>query len=339
MPLYAATIFVSAFLLFLVQPVMAKQILPWFGGSAAVWTTCLVFFQTALLAGYAYSDYRRAPARRAHAGQAAHGAADRIGRGAADRSRRVLEADRRRESVVADPRPAGGDDRAAVLPAVDDEPAGPGLVRARPARREPVSAVRAVEPRVDAGAGRLPVPARAVGADARAGDRLVGRLRGVRRTVRRRRVGEPAAALPRSAPRPRKPATRRADAVPDEPPPTVGRQILVVRARRDRVAAAARGRPTTSRRTSPPCRCSGSLPLAIYLLTFILCFDGKGWYRRDTFLAMLAAGLGVMAWTLADPKLTHELATPDRRLLRRAVSRLHVLPRRARAAEAGADAT
>jgi len=56
MVLYAATIFVSAFLLFLVQPVVAKEILPWFGGSAAVWTTCLVFFQAALLAGYAYSD-------------------------------------------------------------------------------------------------------------------------------------------------------------------------------------------------------------------------------------------------------------------------------------------
>ncbi len=57
MPLYALTIFTSAFLLFLVQPVMAKQILPWFGGSAAVWTTCLVFFQFLLLAGYAYSDW------------------------------------------------------------------------------------------------------------------------------------------------------------------------------------------------------------------------------------------------------------------------------------------
>ena len=56
MLLYAVTIFVSAFLLFLVQPVMAKQILPWFGGSAAVWTTCLVFFQTVLLLGYAYAD-------------------------------------------------------------------------------------------------------------------------------------------------------------------------------------------------------------------------------------------------------------------------------------------
>ena len=53
---YASTIFLSAFLLFLVQPLIAKQILPWFGGSAAVWTTCLLFFQSVLLAGYAYAD-------------------------------------------------------------------------------------------------------------------------------------------------------------------------------------------------------------------------------------------------------------------------------------------
>ena len=57
MPIYALTIFASAFLLFLVQPIMAKQILPWFGGSAAVWTTCLMFFQIVLLAGYAYADW------------------------------------------------------------------------------------------------------------------------------------------------------------------------------------------------------------------------------------------------------------------------------------------
>jgi spermidine synthase len=53
--LHAAVIFISAFLIFLVQPLIAKQILPWFGGSAAVWATCLLFFQTALLAGYAYA--------------------------------------------------------------------------------------------------------------------------------------------------------------------------------------------------------------------------------------------------------------------------------------------
>jgi hypothetical protein len=56
MILYAATILVSSFLLFLVQPIIAKQILPWFGGTAAVWTTCLVFFQLTLLGGYTYSD-------------------------------------------------------------------------------------------------------------------------------------------------------------------------------------------------------------------------------------------------------------------------------------------
>src|SRR5207302_10408662 len=54
---YATTIFLSSFLLFLVQPIIAKQILPWFGGSAGVWTTCLVFFQSVLLAGYAYADW------------------------------------------------------------------------------------------------------------------------------------------------------------------------------------------------------------------------------------------------------------------------------------------
>jgi len=53
--LYATTIFLSAFLLFQVQPVIAKIILPWFGGSSAVWTTCLLFFQLLLVAGYLYS--------------------------------------------------------------------------------------------------------------------------------------------------------------------------------------------------------------------------------------------------------------------------------------------
>jgi hypothetical protein len=64
--LYGATIFLSAFLLFLIQPIFAKLILPWFGGSSAVWTTCLVFFQTALLAGYLYAHLltRKSTARR-----------------------------------------------------------------------------------------------------------------------------------------------------------------------------------------------------------------------------------------------------------------------------------
>jgi len=52
---YAITIFLSAFLLFQVQPMVARFILPWFGGSSLVWTTCMLFFQVFLVAGYAYS--------------------------------------------------------------------------------------------------------------------------------------------------------------------------------------------------------------------------------------------------------------------------------------------
>ncbi len=66
MPLYAATVFLSAFLLFLVQPLLAKQILPWFGGTAVVWMLSMVFFQLVLLLGYAYAHWLagRVPARR-----------------------------------------------------------------------------------------------------------------------------------------------------------------------------------------------------------------------------------------------------------------------------------
>jgi hypothetical protein len=55
--LFGLTIFLGAFLLFWMEPMLAKMILPWFGGTAAVWTVCLVFFQTTLLAGYAYADW------------------------------------------------------------------------------------------------------------------------------------------------------------------------------------------------------------------------------------------------------------------------------------------
>ncbi len=54
MLLFATTVFLSAFLLFQVQPIVAKMILPWFGGSSSVWTLCMVFFQVELLLGYAY---------------------------------------------------------------------------------------------------------------------------------------------------------------------------------------------------------------------------------------------------------------------------------------------
>ncbi len=54
---YAFTIFLSAFLLFQIQPLIGKYYLPWYGGSPAVWTSCMLFFQSLLLLGYAYGHY------------------------------------------------------------------------------------------------------------------------------------------------------------------------------------------------------------------------------------------------------------------------------------------
>jgi len=55
--LFALTVFLSAFLLFQVQPLISKYILPWFGGSPAVWSTCMLFFQVTLFAGYLYAHF------------------------------------------------------------------------------------------------------------------------------------------------------------------------------------------------------------------------------------------------------------------------------------------
>jgi hypothetical protein len=53
--LFALTIFIGAFLLFQVQPVIARYVVPWFGGSPEVWTCSMLFFQVMLLGGYAYA--------------------------------------------------------------------------------------------------------------------------------------------------------------------------------------------------------------------------------------------------------------------------------------------
>ncbi|HET6573166.1 MAG TPA: hypothetical protein VFG68_06160 [Fimbriiglobus sp.] len=66
--LFAATLFVSASLLFMVQPMVGKMILPLLGGSPAVWNTCMVFFQALLLLGYLYAHHvtsKYKPARQA----------------------------------------------------------------------------------------------------------------------------------------------------------------------------------------------------------------------------------------------------------------------------------
>jgi hypothetical protein len=55
LPLYALTLFPSASLLFFMEPMTAKMLLPLLGGAPAVWNTCVLFFQVSLLAGYAYA--------------------------------------------------------------------------------------------------------------------------------------------------------------------------------------------------------------------------------------------------------------------------------------------
>ncbi len=187
MILYAGAIFLGAFLLFLVQPIIAKQILPWFGGSAAVWATCMVFFQVVLLAGYAYADLttRRLTPKRQVALHVGLLAAEPPG--AAHHAERGLEAPGRRESELAHPRPAGGHHRAAVSSAVDHQSAAAGVVRPSFSSHRALSPVRAVESGLAAGAAGIPGPDRTVGLDGDAVDDLVGALRAVRAAVRIRR--------------------------------------------------------------------------------------------------------------------------------------------------------
>src|SRR5262245_42057455 len=66
MAFFAISIFLSAFLLFQIQPMIGKFILPWFGGTPAVWSTVMLFFQVLLTAGYAYAYWliERVKARR-----------------------------------------------------------------------------------------------------------------------------------------------------------------------------------------------------------------------------------------------------------------------------------
>ncbi len=316
MLLYALTIFGSAFLLFLVQPIVAKQILPWFGGSAAVWATCLVFFQTTLLLGYAYADYtvRRFSAR----GQV--------------RLHVALLA----VSLVTLPivpgafwKPGGDENPVWLILALLFGTIGlpyfllsttSPLVQVWFARRfpgrnpyrlfalsnfasllgllgypfllEPWVATRMQAWGWSAGYA-LFVGLAAAAAFASLGKRgrpefspASGDVLGPGRETRSQTF---------VFRRPAAPSCR-------TPPASSG-------GAGDGVGAAAVGQQPhhAERRVGAAAVDRAAVPVPARL-TFILCFDGSGWYRRDVMLAMLAAALGVMAWTYADPSMTHELA-------------------------------
>ena len=305
MILYAATIFVSAFLLFLVQPLMAKQILPWFGGSATVWTTCLVFFQTALLAGYAYSDL--------------------VVHRLSTRGQVKLHTVLLLVSLVVLP----------IIPAVHWKPAGDenpswlilgmlvatiGLPYFLLSTTSPM--VQAWFSRAQPGASPYRLFALSNLASMLA---LVGYpfLLEPWAPTRGQAIGWSvgyalfvalcAAAGWASLRHPHPPrivAGGNAAAGPgldhDEPPPTLSRQLLwCTLSATGSILLLAISNHITQNVAAVPLLWVA--PLALYLLTFILCFDSTGWYKREIILSTAAAAIGVMAWTLADPKLAHEL--------------------------------
>ena len=299
MPLFALTIFASAFALFLVQPIIAKQILPWFGGSAAVWTTCLVFFQTTLLAGYAYADLsirKFSPRTQVKLHVVLLGL-----------SLALLP-------IVPDAfwKPVGDENPIWLILGLLSATIGlpyfllsttSPLLQAWFAQRFPgrdpyrlfalsnVASLLALlgypfllEPWV---ATRMQAWGWSVGYALFVVLAIIAAISSLK--------GAPAIPV----------ATAAAIDV-DEAPPTFARQVLwCALAGTGSVLLLAITNHITQNIAAVPLL--WIVPLTLYLLTFILCFDGRGWYKRDIILAMVSAALGVMAWTLADAGLAHEL--------------------------------
>jgi hypothetical protein len=299
MLLYALTIFASAFLLFLVQPIIAKEILPWFGGSAAVWTTCLVFFQTALLAGYAYADA--------------------IVRKLSPRAQTMLHVALLVVSFAALP----------IIPAEYWKPYG----SANPAWRIlgllavtiglPYLMLSATSPLLQAWFARRYPGARPYRLFALSNFASMLALIGYPFVV------EPwlptkmqawvwsaayalfaglcaATALVTLRDVPAAAAVAEQASTGDEAPPTLARQLLwVALAATGSVLLLAVTNHITQNIAAVPLL--WIVPLGLYLVTFIIAFDGPRWYARDLLLPAVAAALGIMAWTLANYDLTFEL--------------------------------
>jgi SAM-dependent methyltransferase len=300
MILYALTIFTSAFLLFLVQPIMAKQILPWFGGSAAVWTTCLVFFQFLLLFGYAYSDWttRRMKAR--------HQAMLHIA---------LLVASLLALPILADPgwKPSG-----------DEEPAWRILGLLGATIGLPYFLLSTTGPLVQAWFART-FPAGTVYrlfalsnfASLLALISYPFLLEPWITTVKQSQGWSIAYALfvalcigaalyslrsqPSSAP-----AAATLAAINDGPKPKLADYTLwlMFSAMGSFMLLAVTNHITHDVASVP---FLWILPLTLYLITFVLCFEGRGWYRRSIFLGPLLIAVGAMAWALHGDRSIHDI--------------------------------
>jgi SAM-dependent methyltransferase len=300
MILYALTIFTSAFLLFLVQPIMAKQILPWFGGSAAVWTTCLVFFQFLLLFGYAYSDWttRHLKPRQQLIAHAV-----------------LLVASLASLPILASSswKPVGDEEPAlrilGLLTATIGLPyfllstTGP-LVQAWFARTFPAGTVYrlfalsnfaslvalisypfAIEPWVS-------TVRQSQGWSAGYAVFVVLCTAAAIYSVRSQQSSAPAAAT--------------IAALNDGPKPGIAEHVLwlTLSAMGSFMLLAVTNHITHDVASVP---FLWILPLTIYLVTFIFCFEGRGWYRRSIFLGPLLVAAGAMAWALHADRGIHDI--------------------------------
>ena len=299
MLLHAATVFLSAFLLFLVQPVLAKQILPWFGGAAIVWTTCMVFFQLVLLLGYGYSHWivSRVPPRRqglVHIGLIALSLA-------------FLPI------IPAESWKPLGDENPVLrilqllfatigLPYLLLSTTSP-LVQAWFAREFPGSSPYRLFA-LSNFASMLAL----VGYPFLFEPWLASPQQSVFWSWGYALFALVAGALAwRSRELPPLELARPGAADPPEPRPSIGRLLLwLALATLGSVTLLAVSNHLTQNVSSIPLL--WVIPLAIYLLTFILCFEGTRAYRRHAFLGFLVWILCVMAWFLADKRLQFELA-------------------------------
>jgi SAM-dependent methyltransferase len=307
MLLYAAAISCSAFLLFLVQPIIAKQILPWFGGTAAVWTTCLVFFQTTLLLGYFYSDWTT--------------------RKLTPRTQLIVHAVLLVVAIVLLPIIPD----AAWKPVGDESPSLRIILLLTATIGLPYFLLSTTSPLIQAWFARtypssspyrlfalsnlasmvallgypfLLEPSFSTQLQAKGwsiGFGIFGLLCLAAGwfTLRAAHVTVAGSDGPLSM-------TSPGPATAYEPPPTLGDKLTwVALAALGSVLLLAVSNHLTQNISSIPLL--WVVPLALYLLTFILCFDGKGWYPRTLFLPWLAVGLISMAWMLADKDLHFEL--------------------------------
>ncbi|MDO8413775.1 MAG: fused MFS/spermidine synthase [Gallionellaceae bacterium] len=300
MSLYALTIFVSAFLLFLLQLITAKQILPWFGGSAAVWATCLVFFQSVLLFGYAYADWsiRQLTAKR----------------------QTLLHVTLLVLSLLLLPimpdvswKPGGSEDPAWRI--VQLLTVTIGLPYFLLSTTSPLIQAWFAQAYPDKSPYRLFALSNFASMLALLGYPLLiepwlstttqAQTWSVIYIVFVALCGATAWHSWRSA-HATVPAAQPATDENWEPPPTVSRQFLwmLLAAMGSLLLLAVTNHLSQDVAAIP---LLWVLPLSIYLLTFILCFDGRGWYKRNLFLGLLAVVLCAMAWALIYPPLLTKL--------------------------------